>query len=84
MHPLEMDAGMGSPGMFFRGAPRDIDQFLATTIAYGHIGFLGEWGLAGDLKAYYMMQQTSKRYAWCRCAALPGSGAVSGWTPRRH
>ena len=63
MHPLQMDAGMGSPGMFFGGAPRNLDQFLTTTLAYGHIGFLGEWDMPGDLKCYYMMQQAQKRYA---------------------
>ena len=63
LHPLQMDAGMGSPGMFFRGAPMNVDQFIATTLAYGHIGFLGEWGMPGDLKCYYMMQPIQKYYA---------------------
>jgi hypothetical protein len=63
MHPLQMDAGMGSPGMFFRGAPANLDQFLATTLAYGHLGFLGEWAMPGDLKCYYMMQRIQKHYA---------------------
>lgn len=63
MHPLQMDAGMGSPGMFFRGAPANVDQFIATTLAYGHLGFLGEWGMPGDLKCYYMMQALQPHYA---------------------
>jgi len=79
MHPLEMAAGMGSPGMFFRGAPGDIDQFLATTIAYGHIGFLGEWGPPGDLKAYYMMQPTSRRYAMVPVRRIVYAGSDGGW-----
>ncbi len=79
MHPLQMDAGMGSPGMFFRGAPASLDQFLATTIAYGHIGFLGEWDLAGDLKCYYMMQQTSKRYAMVPVRRIAYAGEEGRW-----
>ncbi len=63
MHPLEMDAGMGAPGMFFRGAPPDLDQFIATTLAYGHIGYM-EWGdFAGALKIYYMTQPIQQHYA---------------------
>jgi len=63
MHPLEMDAGMGAPDMFFRDQPHNLDQYIATTLAYGHIGFL-EWeSLEGALKIYYMMQQAQKRYA---------------------
>ena len=62
MHPLHMDAGMGSPGMFFRGAPHNLDQFIATSLAYGHIGFV-DWGSrAGLLKIYYMMQAMQKHY----------------------
>ncbi len=62
MHPLHMDAGMGSPGMFFRGAPHNLDQFIATSLAYGHIGFV-DWGTrAGLLKIYYMMQAMQEHY----------------------
>ena len=70
MHPLEMDAGMGAPDMFFRGAPWNLDQFIASTLAYGHIGFL-EWSdLAGTLKVYYMMQQAQARYAMVPVARI--------------
>src|SRR5690606_35019877 len=55
MHPLEMDAGMGMPSMFFKdGAEPNLDQYLATTLAYGHIGLLDYRGLANELKTYYM------------------------------
>ena len=63
MHPLEMDAGMGAPEMFFRGGPRDLDQFIATTLAYGHIGFMDWSDFAGALKIYYMIQPVQKRYS---------------------
>ncbi|HOX38565.1 MAG TPA: hypothetical protein PL033_11300 [Candidatus Brocadiia bacterium] len=63
MHPLNMDAGMGAPGMFFRSGPYDLDQFIATTIAYGHIGYLDWSDFASELKIYYMIQQIQKRYA---------------------
>lgn len=62
MHPLNMDAAMGAPEMFFRGNPYDLDQFIATTIAYGHIGFFDWVNLDGMLKIYYMVQQIEKRY----------------------
>jgi len=63
LHPLEMDAGMGDPGMFFRGAPRDLDQFIATTLAYGHIGYADWDDLAGTLRIYYMLQSIQPAYA---------------------
>ena len=41
------------------------DRFISTTIAYGHNGYLLEesWGIAAQLKSYYMMQQLQERYA---------------------
>ncbi len=62
MHPLQMDAGMGAPGMFFRGAPPDLDQFIATTVAYGHIGFADWHEMAGLMKLYYMHQPIQESY----------------------
>ena len=62
MHPLNMDAGMGSPGMFFRGKPPHLDQFIATTLAYGHIGFFDWSSTAGALKIYYMLQRLEPHY----------------------
>ncbi len=70
MHPLQMDAGMGAPGMFFRGAPGDLDQFVATSLAYGHIGFV-DWGdLHGTLRIYYMMQQLQSHYVMIPVARI--------------
>ena len=62
MHPLQMDAGMGSPGMFYRGSKlRSHQQFIATTLAYGHIGFLGA-GEKDMMKIYYMLQPLEEHY----------------------
>ncbi len=74
IHPLETDFGMGMPAMFYEGndewaKSRDFhspffDQFIAATIAYGHIGYLTEeWGLPGTLKSYFLLQQLQRRYA---------------------
>ncbi len=62
MHPLEMDAGMGSPGMFYRkGALRNYRQYMATTLAYGHIGFL-EGNEADMMRMYYLLQPLQDHY----------------------
>lgn len=74
IHPLETGIGMGGPFMFYPAgvAPeertaysRKFNRFLATTIAYGHNGYLldADWGLTAGLKSYYMMQQLQARYA---------------------
>lgn len=93
MHPLEMDAGMGAPGMFFRSAPADIDQFIGTTLAYGHIGYF-DWGQgAGTLKLYYMHQPLQRHYVMEPVSRieydvagqlLPTSEALASETPRRN
>jgi len=62
IHPLEMDAGMGSPSMFQRRS--DLlthQQFIATTLAYGHIGFLGA-NEPDIMKIYYMLQPLEEHY----------------------
>jgi hypothetical protein len=73
LHPLETDAGMGDVGMFFRGVPdwrqqwgahgRSLYQWLATAIAYGHIGYQASGDMALTTKCYYLMQQLQSRYA---------------------
>ena len=70
MHPLQMDAGMGAPGMFFRGAPPDLDQFIGTTLAYGHIGFFDWQDLAGALRIYYMLQPIQSHYTMVPVAKI--------------
>jgi hypothetical protein len=73
MHPLSVDIGMPWTARFFEGVEgwrepenieRSIDQFLAATIAYGHIGWLVEeiHGIRQTGRSYYMMQQLESRY----------------------
>jgi hypothetical protein len=74
IHPLETNIGMGGPFMFFsdgvapgesNSSSRKFNRFLATTIAYGHNGYLLDeiWGIPAVLKAYYLIQQLQARYA---------------------
>ena len=81
IHPLETDHGMGSPDMFYTGSPdwtepRDFhspwfDRFIASTIAYGHIGYLAaEWGLPGTLKSYFLVKALQGLYAGVEVAEI--------------
>ncbi|HOJ61511.1 MAG TPA: hypothetical protein PK878_14610 [bacterium] len=74
MHPLTVDIGMPWTGRFFEGKEgwnkpenieASIDQFLAATIAYGHIGWLVEdaHGIRQTCRSYYMLQPLQSRYA---------------------
>ncbi len=74
MHPLSVDIGMPWTGQFFLGKDgwqgpssivKSIDQFLAATIAYGHIGWLVEetHGIRQTCRSYYMLQPLQSRYA---------------------
>ena len=74
MHPLSVDIGMPWTGQFFTGKEgwqkpenivASIDQFLAATIAYGHIGWLVEesHGMRQTCRSYYMLQPLQSRYA---------------------
>ena len=73
LHPLETDFGMGSPDMFYRDEEwtKDrtahspyLDRFIASTIAYGHIGYLtAEWGMPGTLKSFYLLRALQELYA---------------------
>ena len=81
MHPLSVDIGVPWTEQFFRGKEgwnraenieRNIDQFLAATIAYGHIGWLVEeqHGIRQTCRSYYMLQQLQSRYAMERPVAI--------------
>lgn len=82
IHPLECDIGMPWTGGFFKtpgwdkpeNLDRSIDQFIATTIAYGHIGWLVEehFGIQRTCRSYYMLQQLQKRYAMQKPVGLIG------------
>jgi hypothetical protein len=74
MHPLSVDIGVPWTGQFFTGKDgwqkpenivTSIDQFLAATIAYGHIGWLVEeaHGIRQMCRSYYMLQPLQARYA---------------------
>ncbi|MCP4258966.1 MAG: hypothetical protein GY774_15895 [Planctomycetes bacterium] len=74
MHPLSVDIGVPWTSQFFKGKEgwqkpenivMSIDQFLATTIAYGHIGWLVEetYGIRQTCRSYYMLQPLQSRYA---------------------
>jgi len=73
MHPLSVDIGIPWTAYFFdqkegwnkpENIERSIDQFLAATIAYGHIGWLVEesHGIRQTCRSYYMMQPLQSRY----------------------
>jgi hypothetical protein len=74
MHPLSVDIGVPWTSQFFTGKEgwqkpenivASIDQFLAATITYGHIGWLVEeaHGLRQTCRSYYMLQPLQSRYA---------------------
>ena len=74
MHPLSVDIGVPWTSQFFTGKDgwqkpenivTSIDQFLAATIAYGHIGWLVEetHGIRQTCRSYYMLQPLQSRYA---------------------
>ena len=74
IHPLETDYGLGSFDYYLnsldpnwsKSSKRDwyIDRVMASTIAYGHNGFLYDNIAEVDIMArsYYMMQQLQQRY----------------------
>jgi len=81
MHPLSVDIGVPWTGQFFTGKEgwqkpeniaASIDQFLATTIAYGHIGWLVEeaHGLRQTCRSYYLLQPLQSRYAMLKPAEI--------------
>lgn len=81
IHPLECDYGMGYTSHYlnqldpeWKTSPKKrdyVDLFLATTIAYGNMGWLvteydisTPFGLEAMLRSYYMMQQLQQQYAF--------------------
>lgn len=75
IHPLENDYGMGNHEYYLQRLDPNwlqsdkldwyIDRFLASTIAYGHNGWLIAYLEKPEIMArsYYMMQQLQKRYS---------------------
>jgi len=86
MHPLSVDVGVPWTARFFEGKEdwskkenieRSIDQFIAATIAYGHIGWLVEeaHGIRQTCRSYYMLQPLQSRYVMEKPAVIEyGSG----------
>lgn len=77
MHPLSVDIGIPWTAQFFQGKTgwekpenivASIDQFIAATIAYGHMGWLVEesHGMRQTCRSYYMLQPLQSRYAMLR------------------
>ena len=91
MHPLTVDIGVPWTSQFFNGKEgwqkpenivASIDQFLAATIAYGHIGWLVEeaHGIRQTCRSYYMLQPLQSRYAMRQA---PGNPLRHGPRPRQ-
>jgi hypothetical protein len=92
IHPLEASYGMGYTHYYldrldpkWKESPRRrdyVDLFLATTIAYGNLGWLvTDWGLDDPLgvevmtRSYYMLQQLQQQYAFVRPRRIEYAGA---------
>jgi hypothetical protein len=82
IHPLECDYGMGPIGLYvghmdekWTESPQRsqyLDLFLATTIAYGNMGWLvteinpsEPFAVEAMARSYYLMQQLQQQYAFC-------------------
>ncbi len=77
MHPLSVDIGIPWTAQFFldkegwnkpENIESSIDQFIAATAAYGHMGWLVEetHGIRRTCRSYYMLQQLQSRYAMAK------------------
>ena len=79
--PLECDYGVGDTGYYLGQLDKDwatspkkrayLDLFLATTIAYGNMGWLttefapsGLFNIEATARSYYLMQQLQQQYAF--------------------
>ncbi|MGE5647703.1 MAG: hypothetical protein ACM336_18155 [Acidobacteriota bacterium] len=93
LHPLECDYGMGYTPHYldqldpkWQESPRKrdyIDLFLATTIAYGNMGWLvNELGekdpmhVEAMVRSYYMMQQLQQQYAFVEAKRIEYADAA--------
>ncbi|MEW6236773.1 MAG: hypothetical protein AB1656_15420 [Candidatus Omnitrophota bacterium] len=81
MHSLSVDIGMPWTAYFFdqkegwdkpENIDGSIDQFIAATIAYGHIGWLVEesHGIRRACRSYYTMQPLQSRYVMKKPQAI--------------
>ncbi len=96
LHPLECDYGMGYTDYYLDQIDpkwkeseknRDyIDLFLATTIAYGNMGWLVRetgldtpFGIETMTRSYYMMQQLQQQYAFVPPKTIEYAGRDGGF-----
>lgn len=86
MHPLTVDIGVPWTAQFFHdnkiwdkpgNIVKSIDQFIAATIAYGHMGWLVEeqHGIRQACRSYYSLQQLQSRYLMEKPETIRYSGA---------
>jgi len=91
IHPLQSDYGMGNFSRYLSELDADylnsphrreyVDLFLATTIAYGNMGWLVKdyeqsqpFGIEAMARSYYMMQQLQQQYAFVRPRRIEYAG----------
>ena len=85
MHPLTVDIGVPWTEQFFHdnktwekpeNIVKSIDQFIAATIAYGHMGWLVEeqHGIRQTCRSYYQLQQLQSRYLMEKPEAIHYNG----------
>ena len=96
IHPLECDYGMGDTNFYLsridkhwaQSPRRDqyVDLFLATTIAYGNMGWLVKavnpaesFGVEAMARSYYMMQQLQQQYAFSPPRLIQYAGRDGKW-----
>jgi hypothetical protein len=96
IHPLECDYGMGDADYYlsrldthWTESPKRsqyVDLFLATTIAYGNMGWLVKeinpsepFGIEAMTRSYYMMQQLQQQYAFCPPKLIQYTGLSGKW-----
>jgi hypothetical protein len=92
IHPLEADYGMGYTFYYLEKIDKAwttspqrreyLDLFLATTIAYGNLGWLAReygdnaFGVEAMARSYYMLQQLQQQYAFVRPRSIEYADAA--------
>jgi len=95
IHPLQCDYGMGDTGYAlsrvdpaWTTSPHRreyVDRFLATTIAYGNMGWLvndfpdAPFHAEAMARSYYMLQQLQQQYAFVRPARIEYADKSGQW-----
>lgn len=96
IHPLECNYGMGYTYYYLSQVDPEwvrspkkreyVDLFLATTIAYGNMGWLVRefdqstpFGIEALARSYYMIQQLQQQYAFARPRTIEYAGPSGQW-----